>query len=53
VSLRSEAPTTISVGSQIPDANTHTCSAKHVPRYVEKLSELKADGADEVGCMLM
>lgn len=35
----------------LPGAYTPTCSAKHVPGYVEKLSDLKAKGVDEVWCI--
>jgi glutaredoxin/glutathione-dependent peroxiredoxin len=35
----------------LPGAYTPTCSAKHVPGYVENLSSLKAKGVDEVWCV--
>lgn len=35
----------------LPGAFTPTCSAKHVPGYLEKLSELKAKKVDEVWCV--
>jgi peroxiredoxin len=35
----------------LPGAFTPTCSAKHVPGYVEKHAELKAAGIDEVWCV--
>lgn len=35
----------------LPGAYTPTCSAKHVPGYVEKLDALKAKGVDEVWCV--
>jgi glutaredoxin/glutathione-dependent peroxiredoxin len=35
----------------LPGAFTPTCSAKHVPGYVEKAAELKAAGADEIWCV--
>lgn len=34
----------------VPGAFTPTCSAKHLPSYVEKAGELKAKGIDEVAC---
>lgn len=35
----------------VPGAYTPTCSAKHVPGYVQQLPELKAKGVDEVWCI--
>ncbi len=35
----------------LPGAYTPTCSAKHVPGYVELLGQLKAKGVDEVWCV--
>ena len=35
----------------LPGAFTPTCSAKHVPGYVEKYNELKAAGVDEIWCV--
>ena len=35
----------------LPGAFTPTCSAKHVPSYLEKFSELKAAGVDEIWCV--
>ena len=35
----------------LPGAYTPTCSAKHVPGYVNNLPELKAKGVDEVWCV--
>jgi peroxiredoxin len=35
----------------LPGAFTPTCSAKHVPGYVEKAPALKAAGIDEVWCV--
>jgi glutaredoxin/glutathione-dependent peroxiredoxin len=35
----------------LPGAFTPTCSAKHVPGYVEKADELAAAGVDEVWCV--
>lgn len=34
----------------VPGAFTPTCSAKHLPGYVEKDADLKAKGVDEVVC---
>ena len=35
----------------LPGAFTPTCSAKHVPGYVEKFDELKQAGVDEIWCV--
>ena len=35
----------------LPGAFTPTCSAKHVPGYLEKFGELKAAGIDEIWCI--
>ncbi len=35
----------------LPGAFTPTCSAKHVPGYLEKFAELKAAGVDEIWCV--
>src|SRR6185436_14234281 len=35
----------------LPGAYTPTCSAKHVPGYLEKLADLKAKKVDEVWCV--
>jgi peroxiredoxin len=35
----------------LPGAFTPTCSAKHVPGFVEKAGEFKAAGVDEVWCV--
>jgi peroxiredoxin len=35
----------------LPGAFTPTCSAKHVPGYMHKMSELKAAGVDEIWCV--
>ncbi|MFO0594842.1 MAG: peroxiredoxin [Myxococcaceae bacterium] len=35
----------------LPGAYTPTCSAKHVPGYVEQLPALKSKGVDEVWCV--
>ena len=34
----------------VPGAYTPTCSAKHLPGYVEKADDLKARGVDEIAC---
>jgi peroxiredoxin len=35
----------------LPGAYTPTCSAKHVPGYVEHAAALKAKGVDEIWCI--
>jgi peroxiredoxin len=35
----------------LPGAYTPTCSAKHVPGYVEQATQLKAAGVDEIWCV--
>ncbi|TRZ65873.1 MAG: peroxiredoxin [Comamonadaceae bacterium] len=35
----------------LPGAYTPTCSAKHVPGYVEHFAEFKAAGVDEIWCV--
>ena len=35
----------------LPGAFTPTCSAKHVPGYVEHAAEFKAAGVDEIWCV--
>ncbi|MBV8237699.1 MAG: peroxiredoxin [Sphingomonas sp.] len=34
----------------VPGAFTPTCSAKHLPGFIEKQDELKSKGIDEVAC---
>jgi peroxiredoxin len=35
----------------LPGAFTPTCSAKHVPSYIQKFDELRKAGVDEVWCV--
>ncbi len=35
----------------VPGAFTPTCSARHLPGYVDKLEELKAKGVDSIVCL--
>jgi glutaredoxin/glutathione-dependent peroxiredoxin len=35
----------------LPGAFTPTCSAKHLPGYLEKHGELKNKGVDEIACL--
>ena len=35
----------------LPGAFTPTCSAKHVPSYIENLAALKAKGVNEIWCV--
>ena len=35
----------------VPGAFTPTCSARHLPSYVEKAQDLKSQGIDEIACI--
>ena len=35
----------------VPGAFTPTCSARHLPSYVDKAAELKGRGIDEIACI--
>ena len=35
----------------VPGAFTPTCSARHLPSYVEKAGDLRAAGIDEIACI--
>jgi peroxiredoxin len=48
--LKASAGKTIALFA-LPGAFTPTCSAKHVPGYVELYAEFKAAGVDEIWCL--
>ena len=48
--LKASAGKTIALFA-LPGAFTPTCSAKHVPGYIENFDKLKAAGVDEIWCL--
>ncbi|WP_066272361.1 peroxiredoxin [Hydrogenophaga palleronii] len=48
--LKASAGKTIAVFA-LPGAFTPTCSAKHVPGYVQHAADFKAAGVDEIWCL--
>ena len=48
--LKAAAGKTIAIFA-LPGAFTPTCSAKHVPGYVESVAQFKAAGVDEIWCV--